>query len=127
MASTDDMEALYRALSPQGNDEEAQKKEIPTYTGSELAELSANDMITYDMQNEQLMHDQTDALQTSLIFCERIVMAAYQVAEYVPDLSNNQYATFWKEQVSVIAVEILHWKTFFPYLFDQDTMTTEHI
>ncbi|CAF1501103.1 unnamed protein product [Didymodactylos carnosus] len=98
MAFANDMDELYGALSF-NDDEEAQKKEVPVYTGSELAEISPNDMIIYDIKNEQLVHDQTVALQTSMIFCEQIVMAAYKVAEYVLDLSNSKYAVFWKEQV----------------------------
>ncbi|CAF1080857.1 unnamed protein product [Adineta steineri] len=94
------MDELYGNLSPNDDDdEEVQKKAIPVYIGTELAEISPNDMIAYDMKNEQLIHDQTDALETSMIFCEQIVTAAYKVTEYVPDLSNNQYAAFWKEQV----------------------------
>ena len=117
MAFANDMDELYGALSTNDN-EEAQENKVPVYTRAELAEISPNDMIIYDMKNEQLLHDHTYALQTSMSICEHIAVAAYKVAEYVPDLHDNKYAEFWKEQVSIITVKTLHYKTFFRKLFE---------
>lgn len=74
----------------------------PILTGTEIAELSPDEMVNYDSRNENVIHHNTKALTTSLGFCEQIVIAAYKVVEYVPDLSNDKHSKFWKEDVSVI-------------------------
>ncbi|CAF5112846.1 unnamed protein product, partial [Rotaria sp. Silwood1] len=65
-------------------------------SGTELALMTPDQMVIYDLNNQELVHSDTDALLDSLDACEKIVVAAYTVANYVPDLSNNEYATFWK-------------------------------
>jgi hypothetical protein len=119
MAYPSEQKDLWDSLDPD-DDDETKKKDILVDTGIKLAEISPNEMVTYDMNNEKMVYDQTDSLSASLVFREQIVIAAYKVAEYVPDLSNNKYSTFWKKQVSVITDEILRFGTLSHQLFGQD-------
>ena len=92
---------LWDALYQDDNDE-AQENDIPIYTGTELAEKSLNEMIAYDMNNEKVLYSDIVVLKTSLGICERIFKTVYKVADYVPDLNNDEHSKFWKENVSVI-------------------------
>lgn len=65
-----------------------------------LAIMTPDQMISYDLNAQELVHADTDALKESLEFCEQVVIAAYTVADYVPNLANNQHADFWKGKVS---------------------------
>jgi hypothetical protein len=69
---------------------------------NELTKLITNDTVHYDMINENAIYDETYKLAKSLEFCEQIVTAAHQLADYVPDLSNDQHSEFWKQKVSII-------------------------
>jgi hypothetical protein len=119
MASPFEQGDLWGALGSD-DDDGTQKKEISVFTGNKLAELSPSEMEIYDRQIRIMIYNETDELKKSLGFCDRITIAAYKVADYVPDLSNNKYSPFWKEQVSVISDEILRFRTLSFQLFGQD-------
>jgi hypothetical protein len=87
-------DSLSTSAAPSGNAETA------------LAIMTPEQMVSYDMNAQELVRADTEALKGSLAFSERIVIAAYTVADYVPDLDNDQYAKFWKEQVSLIILEV---------------------
>lgn len=74
----------------------------PEYDNTQLVESKPDQIIAYDANNQKVIIENTTYLKTSLEFCERIVIAAYNVAEYVPDLRNDQHLKFWKEDVSII-------------------------
>ncbi len=101
MASPSKQEDLWAALYPDDNDEE-QDNDIPIFTGAELGDKSLNEIIDYDMNNEKVLYRDTVVLKTSLGFCEHIFKTVYKVADYVPDLNNDENSEFWKESVSMI-------------------------
>lgn len=47
-----------------------------------------------------VLNKQTSALVSHVVLHHAVVAAAYKVANFVPDLKNNQHALFWKEEVS---------------------------
>ena len=55
------------------------------------------DLITHDK-----IRSETDLLRTSMACSSRIVVAAYKVADYVPNLQDSKHREFWKEQVCFI-------------------------
>lgn len=65
-----------------------------------VATMTPDQMVTYDLNTQELVQADTQLLRESLEFCQHIVIAAYTVADYVPNLSNNQHTEFWKEKVS---------------------------
>lgn len=71
-----------------------------TVTALAVATMTPDQMVTYDLNTQELVHADTELLKDSLEFCQHVVVAAYTVADYVPNLSNNQHAEFWKEKVS---------------------------
>ncbi len=73
--------------------------------GTALAAMTPEQMISSDLNTQELIHADTVALQESVQFCERVVIAAYTVADYVPNLANNQHADFWKVEVSLKILE----------------------
>lgn len=73
----------------------------PGLTGAQLVEFDPAEVATYDSQHEHAIFRSTDALKKSLVFCEKVVIAAYNVADYVPNLRNDQHAKFWKEEVKL--------------------------
>jgi hypothetical protein len=73
--------------------------EIQTFSGTQLAELSPDDLIKYERNNENMIYNETHALTTSLGYCDKVVIAAYQVADYVPPLMNDEQSKFWKQDV----------------------------
>ncbi len=84
------------------DDDDETQKDIPKYTGNELAILSPNETVSYDMRNENAINNETYKLAKSLGFYEEIIAAAHKVSQYVPDLSNDKHSKFWKQDVSVI-------------------------
>jgi len=93
------VEELYKSLESDAHDET--QNETPMNT-NELAKLITNNTVHYDMTNENAIYDETYKLAKSLEFCEQIVTAAHELAQYVPDLSNDQHSEFWKQKVSII-------------------------
>ena len=71
-----------------------------TETSLAVATMTPDQMVTYDLNTQELVHADTELLKESLKFCQHVVVAAYTVADYVPNLSNNQHAEFWREKVS---------------------------
>lgn len=100
------MAHLWDTLNQDENDK-TQENNIPVYTGNELAEKSLNEVIAYDMNNENVLFSDTVVLKTSLGFCEQIFEAVYKVADYVPDLSDDEHLNFWKEDVIPNLVDCL--------------------
>lgn len=68
-------------------------------TGAQLVEINPDEVAKFDSQHEHAIFRSTDTLKKSLVFCEKVVIAAYNVAEYVPDLRNDKHAKFWKDEV----------------------------
>ncbi len=93
------LEGLYKSLESDAHDET--QNETPMNT-NKLATLITNDTVRYDTETENVIYDETYKLAKSLEFCEQIVTAAHELADYVPDLSNDQHSEFWKNKVSII-------------------------
>lgn len=55
------------------------------------------DLITHDK-----IQSETDLLRTSMAYSARIVVSAYKVADYVPNLQDNKHREFWKVKVRFI-------------------------
>lgn len=71
-----------------------------TISTTPIRELLPQDIAVYDSRNESVILSKTNALHRSLYFCEQIVDACFQVSNYIPDLSTDQNAQFWRKDVS---------------------------
>ncbi len=55
-----------------------------------------------DLINNDQIRVETEQLRMSLNCSAQIVVAAYRVADYVPNLTNAEHRQFWEAQVSLI-------------------------
>jgi hypothetical protein len=94
--------------------EETKSVESPT----RVVDIKAPDtIVVQDLINHDKIRSETEQLRMSLECSARIVVAAYKVADYVPDLNNTQQREFWQVQVSLILLSlkkstIQYFKTF---------------
>jgi hypothetical protein len=61
-----------------------------------VAIKTPDDIVVQDLINHGKIRGETEQLRTSLNCSAQIVIAAYRVADYVPNLTNNQHASFGK-------------------------------
>jgi len=78
-----------------------QEGEISVCPGNQIGTIAPDDLAEFDARNENIIYDYTDLLGDSLGHCSKIVLAAYKVADYTPDLSNNRHSDFWKRTVRI--------------------------
>lgn len=73
----------------------------PTIPPTPIVELQPQAIAVYDSRNQSVILSKTNDLHKSLYLCDRIVDACFKVANYVPDLSRDQNASFWIKDVSL--------------------------
>lgn len=73
-----------------------------TISITELMKQDASQVMEYDRNNEDSIHSDTEILKNCLNACEDIIIAAFKLREYVPNMNdkNIEQAKFWKETVS---------------------------
>jgi len=76
---------------------ETQPAESPIVT---VAIKTPDAIVVQDLINHDKIRSETEQLRTSLECSAQIVVAAYKVADYVPNLKNAEYREFWEVQVS---------------------------
>ncbi|XP_054152702.1 uncharacterized protein LOC128951479 [Oppia nitens] len=76
-------------------------------SGKELQELSPDKMAAYEGNYESAIMKETVNFGRQLKQCESIVTAAYQVADYVPEIKNEEQTKFWKQTIIPILVDSL--------------------
>ena len=79
--------------------EEVEPIENPTVT---VAIKTPDAVLNEDLINLRKIQGETELLKKSLDCSAQIVIAAYKVADYVPNLNNSQHREFWEQQVSLI-------------------------
>jgi hypothetical protein len=79
--------------------EETQPVVSPTLP---VAIKAPDDVVIQDLITHEKIRSETNLLKTCLDCSAGIVVAAYKVADYVPNLANDQYRQFWQVQVSLI-------------------------
>ena len=79
--------------------EEDGPAETPTTT---VAIKTPDAIVVQDLINNEKIISETNQLKISMDCSERIVIAAYKVADYVPNLANAEQRQFWQVQVSFI-------------------------
>ena len=60
-----------------------------------------NEVVTQDLVNNGKIQSETEQLRTSMNCSALIVVAAYKVADYVPNLQKDDHREFWQTQVSL--------------------------
>jgi hypothetical protein len=81
-----------------GTLDETEPVESPTVT---VAIKTPGAIVEQDLINHEKIRSETDQLRTSLDCSAQIVVAAYKVADYIPNLSNAEHRQFWELQVSL--------------------------
>ena len=61
--------------------------------------VKPQDMVVHDLKYEEALKQDTLELANVMHFSEQLCAAAYQVADYIPDLQDGENAAFWKEKV----------------------------
>jgi hypothetical protein len=79
--------------------EETEPVESPTLT---VAIKAPDTVVVQDLITHEKIRSETDLLKTCLDCSAGIVVAAYKVADYVPNLANDQCRDFWQFKVSLI-------------------------
>jgi hypothetical protein len=59
-------------------------------------------IVVQDLINHDKIRSETEQLRTSLDCSAQIVVAAYKVADYIPNLQNARHREFWQVNVSSI-------------------------
>ena len=60
-------------------------------------------IVVEDLINHDKIRSETEQLRMSLACSASIVVAAYKVADYVPNMQNAKHREFWEIQVSLIS------------------------
>jgi hypothetical protein len=61
-------------------------------------------IVVQELINHDTIRSETNQLRMSLNCSAGIVVAAYNVADYIPNLRDSKHREFWQQQVSLIAV-----------------------
>jgi hypothetical protein len=78
--------------------DETKPVETPTTI---VALITPDERVKRDLINHDNIRSETEQLRMSLDCSARIVVAAYKVADYVPNLQNNAHRQFWEVEVSL--------------------------
>ena len=65
----------------------------------DLKNIPPDKLIQWENNTERTIILKTTEFADSLLFCENVVKASYEVANYTPLFGNDQQEKFWKEQV----------------------------
>ena len=67
-----------------------------------IAIKAPNDIVVEDLINNEKIRSETLQLRKSMFCSGKIVVAAFKVADYVPNLATGKTRDFWEKQVSRI-------------------------
>ena len=71
--------------------------EPPTTT---IAIKTPSDIVVEGLINHDKIRSETEQLRTCLDCSAQIVITAYKVADYVPNLKDSKHREFWEQEVS---------------------------
>ncbi|XP_037033792.1 uncharacterized protein LOC119072645 isoform X2 [Bradysia coprophila] len=77
------------------------------YNGKELSQIDSAQLVAFESNKQKSIVNTTIRFAGALQSCEAIVVAAYQVADYVPPFQNDKQSDFWKKTVIPILMQSL--------------------
>lgn len=70
--------------------------------GQELGVMDPGQLVTFEANKRSNIIDTTIKFAHDLQSCERIVAAAYKVADYVPPFRTDYQSEFWTKKVCLL-------------------------
>lgn len=68
---------------------------------TDLASMKTNQLVQHDLNQQENMKSILIGLSQSMKFCEKLVISAYSLANYIPPVTNIEQQRIWNDNVSV--------------------------